>query len=62
MNWSNLVKPALHDGWNIESNQEGDDSVCDHHVGIELQEDSLCPELADIDVKSLSHRLVDIGL
>ena len=62
MSWSNLVKPSLDDGRNIESNQKGDDSVGDHHVGIELQEDSLGPQLADIDVESVSIRLVDIGL
>ena len=58
----NLVKPSLHDGGNIEANQEGDDSVSDHHVGIELQEDSLGPQLADIDVESLSIRRIDIWL
>ena len=62
LGWANLVKPSLDDGRNIEANQEGDDSVSDHHVGIELQEDSLGPQLADIDVESLSVGRIDIWL
>ena len=58
----NLVKPSLDDGWNIEADQEGDDPVGDHHVGVELHEDSLGPQLADIDVESLSLSLIDVGL
>ena len=60
--WADLVKPSLDDGRDIESNQEGDDSVSDHHVGIELHEDSLGPELADVDVESLGIRPIDIWL
>ena len=62
MSWSNLVKPSLDDRRDIKANQKGDDSVGDHHVGIELQEDSLGPQLADIDVESLSIRPIDIWL
>ena len=62
MSWADLVKPSLDDGWNIEANQKGDDSVGYHHVGIELHEDGLRPELADVDVESLGIRPIDIWL
>ena len=57
---SDLVKPSPHNGGHVEADEESDDSVCYHHVGIELQEHLLGEQLTHIYVNGLSHSLIDI--
>ena len=57
---SHLVEPSFDDGGDVEADQESDDPVSDHHVGIELHEHRLGEQLADVQVDGDRHGVIDI--